>query len=262
MRVGTAFLKETWNISRKIRFVRLIRQLIEEGIMITGMREIVEEACRILSEMERSEVRERKLEDKKAECMSELYLLKVQGMQKNMIEDEVTVLRREIEEEKEKRKEAEKERDEEKRMKEEEKRKREEAERERDEAKREESKKKRKNKKRERESRGRNTDLLIRDSKSIVEVPKKKTEWKGSTEEKRELKEITEQECLKRIKIYEEERRRREEVMKSGLITSLGGTSVIFPNSDGIKRKGNIITHCGSNTSYRNCFIGGIMTSV
>ena len=49
----------------------------------------------------------------------------------------------------------------------------------------------------------------------------------------------------------------------SGLrvIRSLDGTSVIFPVEDDIKREGNTIIHHGS-ASFRNCFIGGVMTSV
>ena len=45
------------------------------------------------------------------------------------------------------------------------------------------------------------------------------------------------------------------------IITSLDGTTVTIPQSDGIKREGNTIIHHGSK-SYRNCFIGGEMTSV
>ena len=45
------------------------------------------------------------------------------------------------------------------------------------------------------------------------------------------------------------------------LITSLDATSVIFSQKDGIKREGNTIIHHGRD-SPRNCFIGGVMTSV
>ena len=48
----------------------------------------------------------------------------------------------------------------------------------------------------------------------------------------------------------------------SSVITSLDGTSVTFPQSDGIKRDENTIIHPGSTNLYRNCFIGGVMTSV
>ena len=50
--------------------------------------------------------------------------------------------------------------------------------------------------------------------------------------------------------------------IESNVITSLDETSVTFtPNDDGIKKEGNIIIHHGSYSS-RNCFIGGVMTSV
>ena len=49
----------------------------------------------------------------------------------------------------------------------------------------------------------------------------------------------------------------------SSVITSLDGTSVTFtPSDDGIKREGNTIIHHGSDRFWRNCFIGGEMTSV
>ena len=46
------------------------------------------------------------------------------------------------------------------------------------------------------------------------------------------------------------------------IITSLDDTTVTFPQSDGIKRKRNTIVHHRSTNSNRNCFIGGVMTSV
>ena len=49
--------------------------------------------------------------------------------------------------------------------------------------------------------------------------------------------------------------------VESCAITSLDATSVTFPQSNGIKREGNRIVHHGSQ-SNRNCFIGGVMTSV
>ena len=49
----------------------------------------------------------------------------------------------------------------------------------------------------------------------------------------------------------------------SNVITSLDGTSIIFPPStDVIKRKVNTILHHGPDETCRNCFIGGEMTSV
>ena len=44
-------------------------------------------------------------------------------------------------------------------------------------------------------------------------------------------------------------------------ITSLDGTSVIFPQLDWISRQGDIIIHDSSHIC-RNCFVGGVMTSV
>ena len=106
------FLKQLkgrrWNIIRKIRLVRLIRRLIEEGIISGGVKEIYEEGCRILSKMERGrdtseegeeeeeEEEEEGEEEEKERYMCELYLLKVRGEQKKLKENEVLLLRREI----------------------------------------------------------------------------------------------------------------------------------------------------------------------
>ena len=90
-----------WKIIRKIRLVRLIRRMIEEGIIVRGVREMYEEGCRILLQMERSgeEVEEGGEEER---YMYELYLLRVRGERKKMKESEVSLLRREVEEEKKK----------------------------------------------------------------------------------------------------------------------------------------------------------------
>ena len=48
----------------------------------------------------------------------------------------------------------------------------------------------------------------------------------------------------------------------SNEVVSLDGTSVIFPVSDGIILEGNAIIHYGSDLEHRNCFIGGVLTSV
>ena len=93
--MGQVYLRGTWNVIRKIRLVRLIRKMIEEGIVVRGVKEIYEEGCKILSEMERREVKE-----DEEEYMFELYMMKVRGMKKKMKEDEVEVLRKEVEEEK------------------------------------------------------------------------------------------------------------------------------------------------------------------
>ena len=77
---------------------------------------------------------------------------------------------------------------------------------------------------------------------------------------------------LEEKKRADEEKRKREEaeqrireleaLMSSRPITSLDGTSVTLPLSDGIKRDGNVILRTGSDQEDRNCFIGGPMTSV
>ena len=143
-----------WNVIRKIRVIRLIRRVIEEGIIGGGVKGMYEEGCRILEEISRGRGREEEEEEEEGEeeerYMYELWLLKVRGEWKKMKEDEISGLRREVEElgreveeEKRKREEAEKGREEEKkraeeerRMKEEEKRMRAEVERLRDEEKR------------------------------------------------------------------------------------------------------------------------------
>ena len=88
MKMGQRYLSGTWNLIRKIRFVRLIRRMIEEGIIGRGVEEMYEEGCRILSEMElrREEVEEGEEEER---YMCELYLLRVRGVQKKMKENEV-----------------------------------------------------------------------------------------------------------------------------------------------------------------------------
>ena len=49
--------------------------------------------------------------------------------------------------------------------------------------------------------------------------------------------------------------------LSSGGITPFDSISVTFPEKDGIKQDGDAIIHHGSD-SYRNCFIGGVLTSV
>ena len=92
MQIGKGNLGGNWKIIRKIRFVRLIRKIIEEGIIVRGMKEIYEEGWRILSEMERSEMKE-----EEEGYMFELYMMKVRGIEKNIGEDEMGVLRKEVE---------------------------------------------------------------------------------------------------------------------------------------------------------------------
>ena len=225
MQMGTTYLKGKWKVIRKIRVVRLIRKLIEEGIMVRGVKEMYEEGCRILSEMERGVYGgggggEGEENEEEKGYLYELYLLKVRGMQKKITEDEVTVLRREVEEEKRKREEAEKELVEETH-------------------KREEGEQRMKEEKERREA---------------IELEKRELEKK--------MNRLTaELEFLKGSKEEEEKRKSEEDEKKLNHITSLDGTSLIFPHSDGIKREGNTIIHHGPD-SRRNCFIGGVMTSV
>ena len=98
----------------------------------------------------------------------------------------------------------------------------------------------------------------------------KEEEKKGREEEKR-LKEEEQRNREEEQRRAEEEKEKMEErirnleqlvnEMKYPPITSLDGTTVTFPQNDGIQREGNTIIHHGS-TSNRNCFIGGVMTSV
>ena len=61
------------------------------------MKEMYEEGCRILSEMERSGEGGSEEEEEEERYMCELYLLRVRGEQKKMKESEVSLLRREVE---------------------------------------------------------------------------------------------------------------------------------------------------------------------
>ena len=131
IQMGKRYLRGNWKTIRKIRLVRFIRRLIEEGITTEGVKGIFEEGCRMLSDMERSEDGGREEEDEKKEkeeYLFELYLLRVRGDQKKLKADEVSILRRKLEEEKARREESERKTEEEKRRADEEKRKREESE--------------------------------------------------------------------------------------------------------------------------------------
>ena len=120
---------------------------------------------------------------------------------------------------------------------------------------------------------GRKNMSLKRMKKEKEEEKKKREDLEKKVEEvERRRRKATKK--LKRMKMEMEEMR-KEGVFytqtssdtppttpsPSNVITSLDRTSVIFPQSDGIKREGNIIIHHGSS-SYRNCFIGGEMRSV
>ena len=231
MQIGKRYLTGNWKIIRKIRLVRLIRRVIEEGIIGEGVKELDEEGCRILSEMERrgEEVEEGGEEER---YMYELFLLKVRGEQKKVKESAVSVLRREVEG---LRREV------------------------------EEEKKKRETERTAFEER------ISRIQKEMEAMEKKVEEEKKRADEEKKKREEAErretEEKRKRVEETkqreEEERRRRvEEGNRVVLITSLDGTSVTFtPSNDGIKREGNTIIHHGDD-SVRNCFIGGEMRSV
>ena len=192
IRMGRRYLGGTWNVVRKARIVRLIRKAIEEGIIVKGVREIYDEGCRILSEKENLEGEE---EEQEYKYMYELYLLKVRGIQKKLKEDEMSVLRRKLEEAE-----------------------------------------------RGREDEKRNREAAEREKRGLEERLRRF-----------EVAEIRKRE--------EEEREKKEEEKKYRPITSLDETSVTFTSSDKITRQGNTIIHSGTD-SNRNCFIGGIMTSV
>ena len=104
--------RRSWNVTRKVRVIRLIRKLVEEGIIVRGVKELYEEGCRILSNMEMEEEggsEEEEEEEGQEQYMSELYLLRLRGEQKKLRESDVSVLRREVEEEKRRREEIEEE---------------------------------------------------------------------------------------------------------------------------------------------------------
>ena len=229
IRMGKRSLRGTWDVVRKIRLVRLIRKLIEEGIMVSGVKEIYEEGCRLLTEMERGSEGGEEEEDEEVGYMFELYLMKVRGQQKNMKKDEVEALRKEMEEERKKT--------------EEEKRKREEAEK-----RSEEEKQRADEEKRKRE-----------------ESEKRAAEEKSKLEKTIESLKIKVEEMKKKGALYIQRPSPPPTSIPSilsGLITSLDRTSVEFnPNSDGIKKEGNTIVYDGEH-SYHQCFIGGEMRTV
>ena len=232
--MGQVYLRGTWNVIRKIRLVRLIRKMIEEGIVVRGVKEIYEEGCKILSEMERREVKE-----DEEEYMFELYMMKVRGIEKKIKEDEVELLRRKLQEVTKRMEEEKKMADQEAEKKvAEEKRKREEAERRLEEV----------NKRMEEEK------------NRADEERRKREEAEGRTE--RMQKEMEEMKKKMSLPSPPPSDPRRVIPIASSVITSLDGTSVTFtPSNHGIKREGNTIIHHGSN-SFLNCFIGGEMRSV
>ena len=137
-------------------------------------------------------------------------------------------------------------------------------------------------KKVEEEKKGREAEKKRADEEQRMkeEEMKKVDEMKkGREEEKRKKEEAERRETEEKKKREEEERRAGEEkermeerirnleqelsVWKPLPITSLDGTSVVFtPSNEGIRREGNIILHHRPDKLYRNCFIGGEMTSL
>ena len=118
----------------------------------------------------------------------------------------------------------------------------------------------------EKEGEGRKGKEEFEEEKGGMENKEEEMEKKMEKKKKRETAEGQ----IERLKKEMEEMRKEElhtplpsntpaiTPIESPVITSLDEIVVIFP---GIKREGNTIIHHRSN-SYRNCFIGGVMTSV
>ena len=235
MQIGRNYLTGTRNtVRKKIRFVRLIRELIGEKIIVNGMREIYEEGCRILSEMvgrrggreEEEESEEEEEEDKEEEqYLYELCVLKVIGEEKKVKEDEMEVVRKKLEEVE--------------REKEAEKRKREEAER-----RREEERKRADEEKRKREE----AEEKMRRLSERVDVLNKELEEKEEKE-----------------KESEERKRKEEEEEKTKncvTITRLDGIRMRFREGEWITREGNMLIRTGDEDGWRHGFIAEEMKSV
>ena len=155
MQMYRVYLQGVWGITQKIRFIRLIRKLIERAIVVKSVEGVFEEGCRILCAME--DEAEDGMEDRAREDQYrfELYLLKIRGVQRKMKYDEVAALRSELKEANQKKEESEKNTEEEKRKREEAERGREEEKKRADEEKRkkeEEIKKREESEKRRRET--------------------------------------------------------------------------------------------------------------
>ena len=219
-----------WNVIRKIRVIGLIRRMIEEGIIVKGVEEIYKEGCRILSEMERGrEGREEEEDEEEERYMYELSLLRVRGEQKKDVGE-----KKKIDEEQRKREEVE--------------------------------------------------ARLEEANKKVIEERNRADEEKRKREEAELIiaNMLRDKEIASRLRNKEVDRMQKEiEEMKkkipaspppppsytlpptaiaSSVITSLDRTSVVFPKRDGIKREGNTIIN--TSNDFRNCFIGGVMTSV
>ena len=215
-----------WTVIRKIRLVRFIRRMIEEGIIVRGVREMYEEGCRILSEMGSGRGEELEEEGREEErYMCELYLLKVRGERERLKENEVSVLRREKEE-------AERRKAEAVSAKEEAERRREEAERGKAEAVR--------------------AKQEAENAKAEAERGRQDAERRREEAERRRAEEKRESEA--RI-------RQLEQRLDAWKPTPLDGISVISSDCV-IKREGNTITHTGTDYAIRHCMIGGEMRIV
>ena len=128
----------------------------------------------------------------------------------------------------------------------------------------EEEKKRAEEEKRKREESEQRMNAEKNEEKRLREQSEKRLneEKKRADGEKRELEQtIHRLEAELENRGEEQRRKQAEEENRWRLITSLDGPSVTFPKTDNIKREGNTIIHHGSG-SYRNCFIGGVMTSV
>ena len=111
------------------------------------------------------------------------------------------------------------------------------------------------------EEKNRAVEEKLEAEKRVMEEKRKREEAEHAKREAEERVERMKMELEQMKQSEEEERRRKEEEERRYIpITSLDGTSVIFPYVDGIKREGNRIINISN--SYQNCFIGGVITTV
>ena len=251
----------------KIRVVRMIRKIIEEGIMIRGVKEMYEEGYRLMGEMEKGRReggvggggggvgvgveggvegveggvgggegggvegggrRRGGWDEEEDMLMGELYVMKYVVEEKGLKENEVEGLRREVLELRKEVSEEKKKVSELRKGMEEEKRKRERAEGE-----------------------------VGRLEGEVSEYKRKEEEEK---KKKREKEEEEEEEKRRRREAEEEEERRRRR-REGEKIEELSGMKVEFSSSEGIKKEGNRIIRFRSN-GWRHCFIGEEMKMV
>ena len=218
----------------KIRVVRMIRKIIEEGIMIRGVKEMYEEGYRLMGEMEKGRRegggrRRGGWDEEEDMLMGELYVMKYVVEEKGLKENEVEGLRREVLELRKEVSEEKKKVSELRKGMEEEKRKRERAEGE-----------------------------VGRLEGEVSEYKRKEEEEKKKKREKEEEEEEKRRRRRREAEEEEERRRRRREGEK---IEELSGMKVEFSSSEGIKKEGNRIIRFRSN-GWRHCFIGEEMKMV